>query len=288
MRTKHLGGAVLLHGILLCCLLGMAPAGQTSDRQSTDANGKTQVDSEASKPRLRTTVLGTKFEVHPDFDRAIAGAVGRVRRRVRTERQRGRFIAFISTPLSPRGGGHRATNVAISKYVKRRLEARYGVTRLWVLASGQVEDELPDVAGRRPGGGEYLFMWTEILAGDDGTGADVDMVYFVGPTDVASFFGVQQTGILDGLDAYVSRRAKVDADFDAEVAQHAERRRQFLRYYGLRASVAFSRGAHDEWNIFRLINRNRPIAEQVAAYFDGRALSPAELQTPVRPGYEAR
>ena len=285
MRTKRLGGAILLYGMLLCCLLAVAPARQADDRQSS---GTAHVRSEASKPRLRTTVLGTKFEVHRDFDRAIAGVVGRIRRRVRTQRERGKFVAFISTPLSPRGGGHRATNVAISKFVKRRLGARYGATQLWVLAPGQVEDELPDVAGRRPSGGEYLFMWTEILAGEDGTGADFDMVYFVGPTDVASFFGVQQTGILDGLDAYVSRRAKADAEFDAEVAQYPERRRQFLRYYGLRASAAFSRGAHDEWNIFRLINCNRPIVEQVAAYFDGRALSPAEFQTPVRPGYEAR
>jgi len=56
----------------------------------------------------------------------------------------------------------------------------------------------------------------------------------------------------------------------------------------LRASAAYSTGAHDEWNIVVRINRKRGIGDQVAMFFDGRPASPAEMETEITPGYEAR
>ena len=43
-----------------------------------------------------------------------------------------------------------------------------------------------------------------------------------------------------------------------------------------------------EWNIFVAINRRRAPGEQIAMYFDGRPLSPGEMETPISPGYEFR
>lgn len=62
----------------------------------------------------------------------------------------------------------------------------------------------------------------------------------------------------------------------------------FLRYYALRASSAYSSGAHDEWNIFVRINRKRPLGDQVTIFFDSRSASPAEMEADVSPGYELR
>jgi hypothetical protein len=62
----------------------------------------------------------------------------------------------------------------------------------------------------------------------------------------------------------------------------------FVRYYTLRASSAYSTGAHDEWNIAVRVNRKRPLGDQLAMFFDGRPASPAEMETEVGPGYEVR
>jgi hypothetical protein len=71
--------------------------------------------------------------------------------------------------------------------------------------------------------------------------------------------------------------------------QHPLTRRQaFLRYYAMRASSAYSSGAHDEWNIFVRINLWRPLGEQVAVFFDGRPASPGDMESEVAPGYELR
>jgi hypothetical protein len=65
----------------------------------------------------------------------------------------------------------------------------------------------------------------------------------------------------------------------------------FRKYYGLRASASVSRGAHDEWNIFRLINERRRAdsklgtGNQIPMLFDGRAAAPPESEAPVSEGY---
>jgi hypothetical protein len=64
----------------------------------------------------------------------------------------------------------------------------------------------------------------------------------------------------------------------------------FRNYYGLRASVAFSYGSHDEWNIARLINDRRRgdadfgIAQQLAVLFDGQPVSPGGYEAPTASG----
>ena len=65
----------------------------------------------------------------------------------------------------------------------------------------------------------------------------------------------------------------------------------FRRYYALRASATVSRGAHDEWNIFRLVNDKRRADTkigtpgQIAIVFDGQGVSPPQLEATVSEGY---
>jgi hypothetical protein len=137
-------------------------------------------------------------------------------------------------------------------------------------------------------------MWTQVLAGEKGDGRDFNMVYFAGPTDFAAYFGVHNSPVLDTVEKYIDVRAQSDDAFRRQVAADPQARKAFLRYYALRASVAYSKGCHDEWNIFRLVNQNirsdpeRSVGEQITMYFDGRALSPAEMETEITPGYQRR
>ena len=251
--------------------------------------------------RPRTTVLGTQFSVHRVFDQQIETLIKTMRANIRKHRRDGKLIAFISTPLSARGGGYTPINVEVSGFVKQRLEKHYGEKWFWALAPGQplAPDELPieikPTGGLHAGGGDYLFLLTQLIAGEDGLGQDFDMVYFTGPNDfhqyVRHYLGVvtrrtDDWPVLGQLHDFIDRFAKTDPHFKSQVADHPEARRRFLRYYALRASSVYSTGAHDEWNIFVKINRKRTIADSIAMYFDGRHLSAGEMEWAIRRGYE--
>ncbi len=237
-------------------------------------------------PRVAvTTSLAMKYCADPAFNGVIANQLQRIRGDVRAQRQAGKLIVYASTPISPRGGGFEPVNIEIAASVKVRLEKEYGGA-VWVLDPGTYQ--MPDVDGKPAGGGEYMVMFTELLAGEDGTGKDFDMAHFTGPGDMRAFFGCGRDDVTGCLGRYVATRAATDGRFRQEVADNAPRRHAFVRYYALRASSAYSSGAHDEWNIVVKINRKRRLGEQIAMFFDGRPASPAEMETEVSPGYEVR
>ena len=234
---------------------------------------------------LATTVLGVRYCVAPDFSGVVQSQVQKIRQELRTQRQAGKLIIYASTPISPRGGGDEKVNLEVAASVKVRLEKEYGGA-VWVLDPGKYQ--LSAVEGRAPGGEEYMLMWTDVLAGEDGTGRDFDMAHFTGPGDMRAFFGCGKEDVGGCIQRYVEARAASDEGFRREVATHPQRRPAFIRYYALRASSAYSKGAHDEWNIFVKINRRRALGEQVAVFFDGRPVSPAEMEVEISPGYEFR
>jgi hypothetical protein len=68
----------------------------------------------------------------------------------------------------------------------------------------------------------------------------------------------------------------------------------FRNYYGLKASVSFSYGSHDEWNIARLLNERRRgatelgIANQLPMLFDGQAINPGSYEAATAGGDAGR
>jgi hypothetical protein len=249
-------------------LLGAAPAAAQSCR---------------TPQALVDTIVGIKYCADPAFDATMTTQLARIRADIRAARQAGRLVIYASTPISPRGGGVQKVNVEISAAVKARLEKTYGAGA-WVLDPGVYQ--LPSVDGKSPGGGDYMVMWTRVLAGDDGAGRDVDMAHFTGPGDMRAFFGCTED-ITGCLARWLTGRAASDADL-RRVADDADARRAFVRYYAMRASVMYSAGSHDEWNIVVRINRKRALGDQIAVFFDGRAVSPSAMETEILPGYEVR
>lgn len=138
-------------------------------------------------------------------------------------------------------------------------------------------------------GADYMLMWTTLLEGPDGTG-DFDFVYFAGPQDFARYFKFDGNNDMGKLDAWFDRRVASDPDF-AKAVQNGLTKPNFRKYYALRASSAVSRGAHDEWNIFRMINEKRRADSkfgtpaQIPVLFDGQALAPPQGESPVSEGY---
>lgn len=242
-----------------------------------------------AQPRARQTVIGTNFQVDTAFDAVLDKFIVRLRGQLLEQRNAGKLIGFVSLPLSSRGGGNRDLNVEISEHIKRKLEARLGGDRVYVLAPGLVESSLPDVEGRSAQGGEYMYMWTEVLAGKRGLAEDFDFVYFAGPTDFADYFALTGTNDLGKLEQFMFERLKSNPEFAESLKSPADKR-AFLSYYGLKASVNFSSGSHDEWNLFRIANERRRkewgVGEQLPLYFDGRQLSPGEAEAPASKGYQ--
>jgi hypothetical protein len=245
-------------------------------------------------------------------------------------------MVFQSLPLTGRGGGHYATNVEVAEHLARRLMEEWG-HRFWVLNPARYQLESKEGTGlmhlhasrlsqerreaidvdelfRRspPHGGDYMRMWTRILVEDDmdHSGRRWDVLYFVGPHDVRSFFTEDGARTWTaGVEEYFARKQAMDRDFHdafvppffdregrrltgtAEKEEWKRRRNAFFRYYTVRAGVNFSLGSHDEWNIWQGLNERRRagdgIADQIAGYFDGRQLDPASFSARAAPGYEA-
>jgi hypothetical protein len=115
-------------------------------------------------------------------------------------------------------------------------------------------------------------------------------VYFAGPSDFASYFGLTGVGDMDKLAGFFEDRLAKDPGLKREVDRGRVSKSTFRNYYSLRASVTFSAGAHDEWNIFRTLNERRRadpkfgVPNQIPMLFDGKAVTMASSETSVMPG----
>ena len=242
-------------------------------------------------PSTECAVIGTCFCINSDFKPVIDVQVAKLRALIATERAAGKAVGYLSIPLSTLGGGYFNVNREVGEKTRQRIETRLGKAAAWVLNPAMAEANIPDVADKRAGGAEYMLMWTRVLEGTAGLGEDFDFIHFVGPSDFAAYFGLTGTGDLDRLVAYYDERLKTDTDLQRAVTQGRVTRAGFRNYYGLRASVTFSLGAHDEWNIAQQINvRRRADAtfgtgNQLPTWFDGRAVSSAEAEQTVSSGY---
>ena len=242
-----------------------------------------------------STALGMCYQVTPQLEEPIHQKVDALRMDIRKHRSDGQLVGYLSIPLSSKGGGDFGVNKEVAAFLKSQLESHYG-NRLWIL--NPADNSLPESAT----GADYMYMWTQVLAGEDGKGRDIDLVFFSGPRDFTSFFGSTPT-VFMALQRYADARSSSDASFRKKMeGQDKDQdgrtaRDRFLQYYGTKASISFSAGAHDEWNIFVEINRRRRgadtsdlskradgLADQIPAFFDGASMSPADMETNVAHG----
>src|SRR5262249_45267753 len=156
-----------------------------------------------------------------------------------------------------------------------------------------------------PDGGDYMRMWTRVLV-EDGTpkalGSRFSAFYFVGPSDYRQFFTQGGQNLTAGIEEYFARKYATDLDFNSyfsppfvdekgnplDEKQEWERlRKEFFRYYALKAGAYFSKGSHDEWNIWFNLNRLRltepslGVGNQIPGYFGGHQIDPGAAERDV-------
>jgi hypothetical protein len=234
------------------------------------------------------TKLDICYCVNSDYRDAISDNVKRVRKLLADNKAQGKSIGYLSIPLSPAGGGSFTLNSKISAQAAQDVTARFGAGSMFLLNPGT---EAGDKMGGASGA-DFMYMWTQILEGPTGLGEDFDFFYFAGPTDFGKYFKLTGQGDLEALDAWFDTNAAADPDFKKAIDQDgaAKTKIAFRNYYGLRASVTYSYGSHDEWNIARLINVRRRgatdlgIANQLAIFFDGQPQSPGAYEIPTSAG----
>ena len=230
------------------------------------------------------TKVGICYCVNDELKATIQAKVDRFRQTIAEQRKAGKAVGYLSVPLTSGGGGNFNINKEVADTARAALEKRFGSEFVYVLNPATLEADLPKGTGP-----DYMLMWTTLLEGPDGTG-DFDFVYFAGPQDFARYFGFDGTNDMGKLDAYFDKRVASDADF-AKAVQGGLTKANFRKYYALRASSAVSRGAHDEWNIFRLLNDKRRADSkygtpaQIPIVFDGQGVAPPHHETTVSEGY---
>jgi len=231
------------------------------------------------------TKIGICYCVNQDLKPSIESKVTSFRALLADQRKKGKAVGYLSVPLSPAGGGYMKVNMEVAESAKAAVEKRFGSDFAWILNPGTADANLTG-----GGGADYMLMWTTLLEGPNGLGEDFDFVYFVGPQDFARYFGLDGTGDMARLDEFYDKRLKSDPEFE-KAAQAGLTRSAFRNYYALKASTSFSRGAHDEWNIIRLINERRRadaklgVANQLPVLFDGRGSPAVSMESPVSEGY---
>jgi hypothetical protein len=230
------------------------------------------------------TKVGICYCVNDELKAPIQAKVERFRQTIAGERKAGKAVGYLSVPLTSAGGGNFTVNKEVAESAKAAIEKRFGADFVYVLNPGTLEADLPKGTGA-----DYMLMWTALLEGPDGLG-DFDFVYFAGPQDFARYFGFDGTNDMGKLDAYFDKRVASNQDF-AKAVQNGLDKAAFRKYYALRASSTVSRGAHDEWNIFRMINEKRRgdskmgTPGQIPVLFDGQAVAPPHGETAVSEGY---
>lgn len=236
------------------------------------------------------TRLDICYCVNTDYRDAITENVARVRELIASNKAAGKAIGYLSVPLSPAGGGSFAINAEAAGAIVKNAAAHLGPRSVWLLNPGaEGGDKMKGASGA-----DYMYMWTQIFEGANGLGEDFDFFYFAGPTDFAGYFKLTGQGDLDALEDWFDRRVASDPAFKQAVGAGSVTRAGFRNYYGLRASVSFSYGSHDEWNIARLINERRRgatdfgIANQLSILFDGRPVSPGGYENPAASGDAGR
>jgi hypothetical protein len=211
--------------------------------------------------------------------------VSAIRARLAAERGAGKATGYISIAISSLEGSYFKVDLDVATDVKSRVEAKFGVASLYLLNPADAQWSLPDLASAKASGADYMLMWTRVLEGASGDGADLDFVYFTGPNDFRLALNLGDTDIMGRLNAEYDKRAATDPGI-----KNVDRR-LFRDYYALRASVAFSLGSHDEWNIARAVNEKRrsasrtAIARQWGIWFDGHPVPPSAYETPAANGY---
>ena len=235
-------------------------------------------------PATECTKIGICYCVNDEHKPLIGQRVERFRAILAEQRKAGKTVGYLSVPLTSAGGGNFDINKEVAESAKAAIEKRFGADYLYVLNPGTLDADLPKGTGA-----DYMLMWTSLLEGPDGLG-DFDFVYFAGPQDFARYFGFDGNADMAKLEVYFDNRVKSNPGF-AKAVEGGLTKAAFRRYYALRASSSVSRGAHDEWNIFRQINERRRADSkigttgQIPVLFDGRGVNPSDSEAPVSEGY---
>jgi hypothetical protein len=219
--------------------------------------------------------------VQKDFQDAVDKEVKTLRALIRKQKADSKAIGYLSIPLSGVGGSYFPLNARIAAKTKEFVEQRFGSRSAFVLNSGADDISLPKGASQA----DYLFMWTQVLEGETGKGEDFDFIYFVGPSDFGRYFGLDGHNDMTKLENWYDGAITTDANLKSVD------RSAFRTYYALRASGAYSIGAHDEWNVVRAIDAARMkskadygIQRQLGVLFDGKGIAPGVFETQSTPG----
>lgn len=240
----------------------------------------------AAEPVMVTecTVIGLCYCVNKDYLTPINANIARLRQLIADQKTQGKAIGYISVPLSTAGGSYYGVNSDVAARTKDAVEKQLGQHSVWMLNPG-AEGNLQGASGA-----DYMYMWTKILEGRSGLGEDFDFIYFVGPSAFRPLFALDGNADMEKIEAYFDDRLTRDPQLQDAVKQNKVSKRTFRDYYALRASVSFSYGSHDEWNIARMLNERRRgaadfgIGNQLGIMYDGRSAAPGEFDAAVAGG----
>jgi hypothetical protein len=233
---------------------------------------------------------GDCYCVQAALEQQISNNIGYFRKQLSDAKASGKLTVYLSVPFSTRGGGYRGINIIVAAATASAVAKQFGSNHVFVLNPSVKAADLAPSALQA----DYLYMWSSVLAGEDGLGADLDAIYMVGPTDFANALALTGDNKVETVEKLYETRLATDDEFKKVVASGRVTKSEFLVYYTFRSGTAFSAGAHDEWNTIVNINEQRRrkfgddgFGRQLGVWFDGRQVASNALESRISPGSEA-
>ncbi|MGI9282414.1 MAG: hypothetical protein ACR2PX_22680 [Endozoicomonas sp.] len=220
-------------------------------------------------PQTRTTCLGTQYSVRPAWDEIIDNLVVRLRKQIQQGRSNKKRIVYISLPLNSHNGGVRAFNKFLGSEMKQALLNRYPQSELEIILPGQIETELLPFNGESASGGEYLYMWTQVLMGENCQGT-IDWIYYMDHRDVVSLLKLSPDAPRNDLSNYLDELAHDSPAVYGDIARDNDKRAAFLNYYLHHYSPDSSKGMRDEWNMVQWVSGCYSSKPRIQQHINGR------------------
>ena len=223
------------------------------------------------------TKAGLCYCVNDEHKSAIAAKIEKFRQILAEQRKAGKAVVYLSVPLTSAGGGNFNVNAEVAEATKEAIEKRLGANYVYVLNPGTPDADLP----KGSTGTEYMVMWTAAARGPRRPRRLRRRLVrrAAGLRPLLPLRRQQRHGEARRL---LRQARAVPSRLRESRAKAASPRRPSASYYALRASSTVSRGAHDEWNIFRLHQRQAPRADRKIrdtrarsrSLFDGQGVAP--------------
>ena len=214
---------------------------------------------QADEYTILETQCGTRFEVNRAWLPAINKQIAKLTAEITEAKRQNKTIVYISLPLShSKPGSSRIFNTYLGQQMAEFIKSVRG-EGLHIITPGTTEMKLRTSDTHIPAkGGDYLYMWTNALAGKDCKGM-IDEIYYLDQDSITKTSPVDTQAPSHALAYHLEQISNSDETLYRQILDEVENNLdQFYHFYETAYSFKNSPGARDEFNLVQQLRSRNP------------------------------